>query len=61
MEDKKIILVKDLIKRLEWLDPDRQILISCDEEWNTLYWGFEISKGEDGSYVIFGLSGQEEY
>jgi len=53
--------VKDLIKILKVEDPNREILVACDEEWNTLYKGVEIQcNGKDGELVIFGLSGTEK-
>ena len=50
---KKINIIEQLLKNIN-------IIVACDEEWNTLYGKFDISIDEDtGRPVIFGLSGSE--
>ncbi len=56
--------VKELIKHLNQFEQTAEVLISSDEELNTLYSGFEVAVyGEDNSdvkqIVIYGLSGKE--
>jgi hypothetical protein len=57
--------IKELIEKLNKLNQEGQIVVSSDEELNTLYDDFEVSElGEDAFdesqvYVIFGLSGSE--
>jgi hypothetical protein len=61
MESKRLknMQIKEIIPILEKMDPEARILIACDEELNTIYNRFEVTKyGND--YVIFGLSGSEE-
>lgn len=52
--------IKELIERLQSLNGEAEILVSSDEELNTLFQKFEICllEGED-KYCIFGLSGSE--
>ena len=53
--------IKEIIKILNTLDQDKDILLSSDEELNTLYRDIELCEleGED-KYCLFGLSGSEE-
>ena len=52
--------VKGLIRILDQLDKDKEIVISSDEELNTLYKRFEVSELEEiKGYVIWGYSGSE--
>lgn len=56
--------VKELIEHLNQFEPTAEVLISNDEELNTLFQGFEVAVyGEDDSdvkqIVIYGLSGEE--
>ena len=56
--------VKELIEHLEQFEPTAEVLVSSDEELNTLFRGFEVAVyGEDDSdikqIVIYGLSGEE--
>ena len=55
------IKISDLIKSLETIkDKNANIYVSSDEEWNTIYTDLRVQKNsDDGSYVIFGLSGSE--
>lgn len=49
--------VKDLIKTLQQLDPEKYIDVACE---NTIFTDFEINEDEYlKHYVIFGLSGSE--
>jgi hypothetical protein len=52
--------VKDLINQLKGLE-DNDFVVSCDEELNTLFSEWQISKltGKKKTIVIFGLSGSE--
>jgi len=52
----KIKELKEYIKQLK--DSD-ELLISCDEELNTLYSRGEIAKIGKDKYVIYGFSGSE--
>ena len=50
---KKLNIIEPLLK-------DLNMVVACDEEWNTLFGKFDISIDEDtGRPVIFGLSGSE--
>ena len=56
--------VKELIEHLKQFEQTAEVLISSDEELNTLFKGFEVAVyGEDDSdikqIVIYGLSGEE--
>ena len=52
--------VKELIKRLQKLDPEKYIEVASDEEWNNIFTDFMIQpNGKYGAYIIFGLSGSE--
>ena len=57
--------IKELIEKLKVLEQNSEILVSCDEELNTLFSDFEVSefqvteKETKKRYVIFGLSGSE--
>lgn len=62
------ITVKDLITQLSQFPKTAQVFVGCDEELNTIYWGFEVAKlkeNEDennnitNKIIIFPLSGQE--
>jgi len=52
--------VSDLINQLKGLE-DNDFVVSCDEELNTLFSEWQISKltGKKKTIVIFGLSGSE--
>ena len=52
----KIKELKEYIKQLK--DSD-ELLISCDEELNTLYSRGEIAKIGKDKYAIYGFSGSE--
>lgn len=53
--------VKELIKALKDLEQERNIVVSSDEELNTIYKDFEICELEgEKRYCIFGLSGSED-
>jgi len=55
-----MITVEKLIKELQTLDPKARVLVSSDEEWNTLFEGVEIQIDEEtDDVVIFGCSGTE--
>jgi len=50
---KKLNIVEEILK-------DINLIVSCDEEWNTLYGKFEIGIDKETKRpVIFGLSGSE--
>ena len=56
--------VEELIEHLKQFEQTAEVLISSDEELNTLYKGFEVAVlGEDDDIikqiVIYGLSGEE--
>ena len=54
--------VKELKKYLESFDQEAQVLVSSDEELNTMFSKFEVAVlGEDDNnrVVIYGLSGSE--
>jgi N-acetylglutamate synthase-like GNAT family acetyltransferase len=54
--------VKELIKALKDLGQEKNIVVSSDEELNTIYKDFEICELEgENRYCIFGLSGSEDY
>lgn len=51
---------KEFIEKLKGLNPEAEILVSCDEELNTIYSGIEAEYLEDESrIVIWGNSGSE--
>jgi len=52
--------IKELREYIKQLKDSDELLISCDEELNTLYSRGEIAKlvGKD-KYVIYGFSGSE--
>jgi len=55
------MIIKELIKKLSTLKQDNDILLSSDEELNTIYRDIEICEIEDeNKYCLFGLSGSEE-
>lgn len=52
-KNQKILLLKQLMV-------DLNVLVACDEEWNTLFTKFEVMiDGDSKRPVIFGLSGSE--
>lgn len=52
--------VKELIKLLEGFKPSAKVLVSSDEEMNTLYGDFGVSNLENkDNIVIYGLDGHE--
>jgi hypothetical protein len=52
--------VKQLVEFLKKCDQEKEIIVSSDEELNTLYTKFQVCFLEDiGKYCIFGLSGTE--
>jgi len=52
--------VKELVVILKRLDPEKEILVSSDEEWNTLYQKIDVTLDDESDmYVISGLSGSE--
>jgi len=52
--------VKELIEKLKTIEQDKDILVSSDEELNTLYKDLEVCFLSDiKKYCIFGLSGSE--
>ena len=62
------ITVNDLITQLAQFPQTAQVFTSCDEELNTIYWGFEVARlkededdsdGQIKKVIIFPLSGQE--
>ena len=54
--------VKEVIEKLKTFNQEAEFIVSCDEELNTLYRGFEIAElDNDTQAVIFGLSGTEVY
>ncbi len=66
--EKQKIRVKDLIATLKTFPEDTQVFIASDEEWNSLYYGFEMVTSElkksngDGTYdiaVLYPLSTTE--
>jgi len=53
--------VKELIKELLILNQEQDILLSSDEELNTLFNKIEVCELEgENKYCLFGLSGSEE-
>jgi|ETNvirnome_2_130_1030620.scaffolds.fasta_scaffold09399_1 hypothetical protein len=54
------MLVKQLKAILKQLPDNKKIHIACDEEWNMIFEGLEVvGNSDDGSYVIYPLSGTE--
>lgn len=52
--------IKEFINTLKGLDPEKEILLSCDEELNTLFKDLQIAELENTNYyVIWGNSGSE--
>lgn len=52
--------VKDLKKILAGMDENKVILVSSDEELNTIYKTIKVGiEAGDGRYVIYGLTGTE--
>ena len=66
MTRNKITTVAEVIAELQKFEPTAQVLVSSDEELNTLFYGFEIAQLGDSEepqeqkVVIYGLSGQEQ-
>lgn len=59
-EKKEDLLMQKKLHIVEKILTELNILVACDEEWNTLFGKFEIAIDEDtGRPVIFGLSGSE--
>jgi len=61
-QNKTNMQVKELKKYLESFDQEAQVLVSSDEELNTMFSKFEVAVlGEDDNnrVVIYGLSGSE--
>ena len=53
--------IKELIKKLKELDPEQDVKVACDEEWNTIFNDIAIQQdGKYGAMVIYGLSGSEQ-
>ena len=57
------MLIKELKRELAKFDDEALVVISSDEELNTLFEKFEVAELEDGKegkeVVIYGLSGSE--
>jgi len=52
--------VKELIKELKKFNQEHNVLVSSDEELNTMYKKFEIARLEgENNIVFYGLSGSE--
>jgi len=58
MKDYKM-KIKELIKKLKLLNQDEKIVLSSDEELNTLYEDIQVEELETYGYVIWGNSGSE--
>ena len=56
----KNIKVKELIASLKTLDQNARVLVSSDEELNTIFNEIAIGDIGDKTYVLCGLSGSEE-
>jgi len=54
--------VQELIKQLKTIKGQKkQIRVASDEEWNSIFDKFMIQEnGDNGEFVIFGLSGTEQ-
>lgn len=51
--------VKELIEKLKGYG-EKEILLACDEEWNTLFKDIEFNTYKEyNAVVLFGLSGSE--
>jgi len=59
MKDYKM-KIKELIKKLKLLNQDEKIVLSSDEELNTLYEDIQVEELETYGYVIWGNSGSEK-
>jgi hypothetical protein len=60
--DKFTMTVGQLVEHLQHLNQDARVLVSNDEELNTLYEGFMVSKltgTPQDTVVIYGLDGCE--
>jgi len=53
------MIIKELIEKLKLLNQDEKIVLSCDEELNTLFEDIQIAELETYGYVIWGNSGSE--
>jgi len=53
------LTVKELITKLSSLPCESKVLVSSDEEQNTLFEGIYIESYDDGVVVLAGLSGCE--
>ena len=54
------MIIKELIQKLQTLNQDKEILLSSDEELNTLFQDIQIAGLEENNgYVILGNSGSE--
>ena len=52
--------IKELITELTKCEQEKEILLSCDEELNTLFRNIEVCILEDeDKYCLYGLSGSE--
>lgn len=51
--------VKEIVNKLINLGLEKEILVACDEEWNSLFKDIELEEYDDNTIVIFGLSGSE--
>ena len=51
--------VKELIAHLKQFDQTKRVLVSCDEELNTLFKGFQVANLDETDIVFYGLSGSE--
>jgi len=51
--------VKDLIKELKRFPQDKRVLLSSDEELNTMFKDISISELSDNDIVMWGNTGSE--
>lgn len=53
--------VKDLIETLKTINPDANVYVACDEEWNTVFASVNIEYyNNKKGIVLYGLSGSEK-
>lgn len=53
--------IKEFIEHLKKFNPEAEILVSCDEELNTIFTDIQAENLEDeNSVVIWGNSGSEQ-
>jgi len=54
--------IKDLQKRLSLFNPESRVLVSSDEELNTMYGEWQVAELSDreNTVVIYGLDGSLE-